>query len=81
VFDEGQLRELGRAERLRLIRALVALESPDPAADRVVRRRAVALAAIIVCCVILAAWIGVLAVTLPRYYRSSGWRGAWVGST
>ena len=27
----------------------------------------------------LAAWIGVLAVTLPRYYRSGGWRGAWVG--
>ena len=34
---------------------------------------------IIVCCVVLAAWIGVLAVTLPRYYRSGGWRGAWVG--
>ena len=27
----------------------------------------------------LAAWIGVLAVTLPRYYRSGGWRGSWVG--
>lgn len=54
VFDEDQLLELGRAERLRLIRALVALESPAPAADRVVRRRqAMALAAIIVCCVIL----------------------------
>jgi hypothetical protein len=80
VFDEEQLRKLGRAERLRLIRALVALESPAPAADQVVRRRrAVALAAIIVCCVILAAWTGVLAVTLPRYYRSGGWRGAWVG--
>jgi hypothetical protein len=80
VFDEEQLRKLGRAERLRLIRALVAPESPAPAADQVVRRRrAVALAAIIVCCVILAAWTGVLAVTLPRYYRSGGWRGAWVG--
>src|ERR1700691_2014945 len=63
VFDEEQLRKLGRAERLRLIRTLVALESPAPAADQVVRRRrAVALAAIIVCCVILAAWTGVLAV-------------------
>ena len=80
MFDEEQLRKLGRAERLRLIRALVALESLAPAADQVVRRRrAVALAAIIVCCVILAAWTGVLAVTLPRYYRSGGWRGAWVG--
>jgi hypothetical protein len=31
------------------------------------------------CCVVLAAWIAVLALTLPRYYRAGGWRGAWVG--
>jgi hypothetical protein len=80
VFDEERLRELGHADRLRLIRALVAMESPDPAADQVPRRRqAVGLAAIIVCCVILAAWIGVLAVTLPRYYTAGGWRAAWLG--
>ena len=80
MFDEERLRELGHAERLRLIRALVAMESPDPAADQVPRRRqAVGLAAIIICCVILAAWICVLAVTLPRYYTAGGWRAAWVG--
>lgn len=43
------------------------------------RSRVIALVAIIGCCIVLAAWIGVLAVTLPRYYRSGGWRGAWVG--
>ena len=43
------------------------------------RSRAVALVAVIGCGLALAAWIGVLAVTLPRYYRSGGWRGAWVG--
>ena len=43
------------------------------------RTRAFALIAVIGCCLVLAAWIGVLAVTLPRYYRSGGWRGAWVG--
>jgi hypothetical protein len=43
------------------------------------RSRAIALVAIIGCGVVLAAWIGVLAVTLPRYYRSGGWRGSWVG--
>ncbi|MGO9218044.1 MAG: hypothetical protein ACLP5E_09800 [Streptosporangiaceae bacterium] len=43
------------------------------------RSRAIALVAIIGCCLVLAAWIGVLAVTLPRYYRSGGWRGAWIG--
>jgi len=29
--------------------------------------------------VVLAAWIGLLAATLPRYYRAGDWRGAWVG--
>jgi hypothetical protein len=43
------------------------------------RTRFFALVAIIGCCLVLAAWIGVLAVTLPRYYRSGDWRGAWVG--
>lgn len=80
MFDEDQLRGLTREERLGLLRKLVALDAMDPAAERAgQRRRAIALAAIIVCCVVLAAWIGVLAVTLPRYYRSGGWRGAWVG--
>src|SRR3984893_9501139 len=67
-------------ERRRLLRALVDMECPDPVVNpQGTRRRAFALVAIIVCCVVLAAWIGVLAVTLPRYYRSGGWRGAWVG--
>ena len=43
------------------------------------RHRTVILSAIIACCVALAIWIGVLAVTLPRYYRAGDWRGAWVG--
>jgi hypothetical protein len=43
------------------------------------RTRVFALIAIIGCGLVLAAWIGVLAVTLPRYYRSGDWRGAWVG--
>jgi hypothetical protein len=80
VFDDDQLRGMSQAQRLRLLRALVALDRPDPAVERIgARRRAVVLAVIIVCCVVLAAWIGVLAVTLPRYYRAGGWRGAWVG--
>ena len=80
MFDEDQLREMSHSDRHRLMRALAAVENADPNAHHVSsRRRAIALAAIIVCCVVLAAWIGVLAVTLPRYYRSGGWRGAWVG--
>ncbi len=45
------------------------------------RTRVFALVTIIGCCLVLAAWIGVLAVTLPRYYRSGGWRGASVRGT
>jgi hypothetical protein len=80
VFDEDRLREMSHTDRHRLMRALASVENADPDPDRLSsRRRAIALAVIIVCCVVLAAWIGVLAVTLPRYYRSGGWRGAWVG--
>jgi hypothetical protein len=80
VFDEDQLRQMSHGERHRLMRALAAIENADPGPDQVSsRRRAIVLAVIIVCCVVLAVWIGVLAVTLPRYYRSGGWRGAWVG--
>jgi len=78
VIDEERLRELSPAERLRLIRALAALDSPagPPPPSR---RRAAGLVLVIACCLILAAWTGILAVTLPRYYRSGDWRGAWVG--
>jgi hypothetical protein len=80
VFDEDQLRELGSAERLRLIRALTALEHAERVSDPAIRRRrAIVLIAVIVCCLVLAAWTGLLAATLPRYYRAGGWRGAWVG--
>jgi len=80
MIGEEQLRRMSRDERLELMRTLAAMESPDPAMIRTgARRRTLALAAIIVCCVVLVAWIGVLAVTLPRYYRTGGWRGAWVG--
>ncbi len=80
MIDEEQLRRLSSGERLQLIRTLAAMDAPDPASIAAgARRRALALALIIVCCVVLVAWIGVLAATLPRYYRTGGWRGAWVG--
>ncbi|HUZ25910.1 MAG TPA: hypothetical protein VMV07_19300 [Streptosporangiaceae bacterium] len=80
LLSEEELRGMSRAERLGLLRALVALDNSEQA-DRLVgrRRRAVVLIASIACCIALAAWIAVLALTLPRYYRAGGWRGAWVG--
>jgi hypothetical protein len=80
MFDQEDLRRMSPEERQRLRQALAELDAPDPAVRRASsRRRALLLAAVIVCCVVLAAWTGVLAATLPRYYRTGGWRGAWVG--
>jgi hypothetical protein len=80
VFDEEQLRRMSPDERLELMRTLATIDAPGPGSIRAgARRRALALAVVIICCFALAAWIGILAATLPRYYRTGGWRGAWVG--
>jgi hypothetical protein len=80
MIDEQQLRRMTPQERQELMCTLAAIDSasllPGRSGDR---RRAIALVVIIACCIVLAAWIGVLASTLPRYYRTGGWRGAWVG--
>jgi hypothetical protein len=80
LLSEDDLRRMSPDERLRLLRALVALDSSEAAEQTAGRRRrAIVLTAIVACCVILAAWIAVLALTLPPYYRAGDWRGAWVG--
>lgn len=79
MIDEAELRRMSRKERARLMRTLAAMDMPRLAAPGSHRRRRLFLLGTIVCCVALAAWIGVLAVTLPRYYRAGDWRGAWVG--
>ena len=67
-------------ERARLTRALVAMDDPHPLDYQRFRRRERLFAVIVAaCCVVLAAWIGVLAVTLPRQYAVGGWRAAWLG--
>jgi hypothetical protein len=80
VFNAEDLTRMSPQERCDLRQALAELDGLGLAGSvRSDRRRAIVLAAIITCCVVLAAWIGILAVTLPRYYRAGGWRGAWVG--
>lgn len=78
MLDESQLRLMSPEQRARLARTLAALDRPRPD-PRARLRRKLALAVLLACCVFLAAWIGVLAVTLPSHYRAGGWRGAWVG--
>ena len=94
MINMDELRRMSPDERAELACALATLEAapgadaaapdqPGPFAESDLpgnpRTRAFALIAVIGCGLVLAAWIGVLAVTLPRYYRSGGWRGAWVG--
>src|ERR1035438_10339079 len=80
VYSEEELRSLSPAQRREMRCALARLEDSEPAATPGGnRRRWIGLACIIFCCVVVAVWIGVLAVKLPRYYRVGGWRGAWVG--
>lgn len=79
MFDEAELRRMSPRERARLMQMLALIDMPRLSSSGSTRRRKWFLAGTIVCCVVLAVWIGVLAVTLPRYYRAGGWRGAWVG--
>jgi hypothetical protein len=80
VIDEAELRRMSQAERARLARAIAAIDRRVPPGRPMAQRhRTVILSAIIACCVALAIWVGVLIVTLPRYYRAGDWRGAWVG--
>jgi hypothetical protein len=79
VFDHEELRNMSPQERLRLRQALAVLDEPDPLSRGGERRRQLFLVGVVICCVVLVVWIGVLAATLPRYYRAGSWRGAWVG--
>ncbi len=79
MLDHEELHRMSPQERLRLRQALAALDESDPLSRGGERRRKLFLAGVVICCVILAVWIGVLAATLPRYYRAGSWRGAWVG--
>ena len=78
MLDESQLKLMSPEQRARLARTLAALDRPRPDPKARLRRNE-ALFIVLACCVFLAAWIGVLAVTLPSHYKAGGWRGAWVG--
>jgi hypothetical protein len=80
VIDEADLRRMTPEERASLARALAAMNAkillPTPLSQR---RRRILIAASLTGVLLLAIWIGVLEVRLPRLYRAGGWRSAWVG--
>jgi len=80
VIDEADLRRMTSEERASLARVLARLNAqslaPTPLSQR---RRRLLIAASLIGVVVLAIWIAVLEVKLPRHYRAGGWRAAWVG--
>ena len=67
-------------ERRQLARTLAAIDRRHPLIDpRLRRRRRFGLLFMIACCLVLAAWIAILILTLPMRYTSHDWRGVWVG--
>ena len=74
MLDEAELNRTGGAEPAGLTRALITV-----AGERSGLRRRLLIGAALVCAAGLAAWIGVLAVTLPWRYRAGGWSAAWIG--
>jgi len=78
-LDAEALANLSPAERRKLLRVLVALEQEAAPAPGGSWKWDAMLVFIVASCIMLAAWIGVLAVTLPMFYHTGTWRGAWVG--
>ncbi|HEX5189618.1 MAG TPA: hypothetical protein VFW16_08760 [Streptosporangiaceae bacterium] len=78
-LDPDAIAAISPDERRKLLQALVAIEqesAPSPASSW---KWDAVLVGTVAGCIVLAAWIGVLAVTLPQFYRTGTWRGAWVG--
>jgi hypothetical protein len=78
-LDLSALRDLRPAERQELLRELVDIERESVPQPGTSWKWDALLVVIAFSCMVLAAWVGYLAVVLPHYYRTGSWRGAWVG--
>jgi hypothetical protein len=67
TFDLESLARLSAPERRKLLRALVALEQEDAPTPATSWKWDAVLVVIVASCILLAAWIGILAVTLPKF--------------
>jgi hypothetical protein len=78
-FDADVVHNLSQDERRQLLQRLVSSEQHSTVRPGTSWRWDLLLILIICGCVVLAAWIGYLVVSLPLFYRTGSWRGAWVG--
>jgi hypothetical protein len=86
VIDKVEVRRMSQAERRELASLLAELDEPDlrrraspfQLDPELRRERRLALLVAAGCCVVLAAWIVVLAATLPHRFDAHHWRAVWV---
>jgi hypothetical protein len=93
VIDEAELRQMSLDDRQQIARILAQLEvedeqlssrdlqsltNPYQTDHKLRRQRRLGLLVSAACCVILAGWIVLLALTLPRHFDAHHWRGVWV---
>ena len=85
VINEDDLRELSPTERRELADQLCTIDYSRPVAGlnmpglNLSRGRRLGVLFSVVCCLVLAGWIVILALTLHRSYTTTHWRLAWVG--
>lgn len=80
MITEAELRQMDPAQRQELARMLAGIDYPHPLLDLTFdRRRKLGTLVLVIGCVILAAWIVVLVLTLHRNFTATHWRLAWVG--
>ncbi len=78
-FAADAVQDLSADQRRQLLRELVETEQHAGVRPGSSWKWDLLLVVIIGGCILLAAWIGYLAVSLPSFYRTGSWRGAWVG--
>lgn len=79
MIDPDALIDLSPDDRHKLMQALVALEQENTPPPGLTWRWHAIIGFTIGACALLAAWIGVLAITLPTQYHTGNWNVAWVG--
>lgn len=81
MCSEAQLRSMSRRERANLARVLLALDTRAKEESTPVWGPSQVHFALFVlgCCLILAGWIVLLAITLPINYVTEQWRASWIG--
>ncbi|HEX9066042.1 MAG TPA: hypothetical protein VF843_13115 [Streptosporangiaceae bacterium] len=79
MIDPDVLIEMSVDQRRKLMQALVAIEQENTPVPGTTWKWYAVVGFAAAACVFMVIWIAVLALTLPAFYHTGSWRGAWVG--